>query len=116
VQVGRTRFGRFCYLIIDLVPLFSKEPGPDGLSRIHLNSAVELGCLDLLSFLLFFFLPLLVFQKEISRQDRLPTTIGNAVDPQHPRFCRSSSVFRFSKIDRCRFICQFDCSLLSSTR
>src|SRR5438445_11491682 len=27
-----------------------------------------------------------VFHKEISRQDRLTTTIVNSVDPQHPRF------------------------------
>jgi hypothetical protein len=27
-----------------------------------------------------------VFHKEISRQDRLATTIANVVDPQHPRF------------------------------
>jgi hypothetical protein len=45
-----------------------------------------------------------VFHKEISRQDRLATTIANAVDPQHPRFCPSSSMFRFSKGDRCWFI------------
>ncbi len=28
----------------------------------------------------------LVFRKEISRQDRLATTIANSVDPLHPRF------------------------------
>jgi hypothetical protein len=40
-----------------------------------------------------------VFHKEISRQDRLATTIANSVDPQHPRFCPSSSAFCFSKVD-----------------
>src|SRR5712692_1231774 len=46
-----------------------------------------------------------VFYKEISRQDRLATTIANSVDPQHPRFCPSSGAFRFSKVDRSDFIC-----------
>jgi hypothetical protein len=41
------------------------------------------------------------FSQEISRQDRLATTIANSVDPQHPRFCPSSGAFRFSKVDRC---------------
>ena len=45
VQVGRTRFSRCCYLIIDLGSPLSKGVGP-GLSRSHLNSAVELGYLD----------------------------------------------------------------------
>jgi hypothetical protein len=49
----------------------------EGLSRSHLNSAVELGCLDLLlSFCLS-----LIFHREISCQDRLATTIANSVDP-----------------------------------
>ena len=73
--------------------------GP-GLSRSHLISAVELGCLDTVSlFFLFsfppsflapfsFFLPLPVFHREISSQDRLGTTIANSVDPSHPLFCR----------------------------
>src|SRR6266481_1830985 len=59
VQVGCTRFSRCCYLIIDLTPLFRREVGP-GVSRSHLISAVELGCLDTLSLfscMLFFFLP-----------------------------------------------------------
>jgi hypothetical protein len=29
----------------------------------------------------------LSFPHKMSRQDRLATTIGNSVDPQHPRFC-----------------------------
>jgi len=45
-----------------------------------------------------------VFRKEISRQDRLATTIANSVDPQHPSFCPSSNAFRFSKLDRCGFL------------
>jgi hypothetical protein len=45
-----------------------------------------------------------VFHKEISRQDALGTTQARSVDPQHPRFCPSSSAFRFSKLDRCGFI------------
>jgi hypothetical protein len=43
VQVGCTRFSRCCYLIIDLGSPLSRGVGP-GLSRSHLNSAVELGC------------------------------------------------------------------------
>jgi hypothetical protein len=27
--------------------------------------------------------------------------IGYSVDPQHPRFCRFSGAFRFSKVARC---------------
>jgi hypothetical protein len=54
-------------------------------------------CSSLLSLCLF---P--AFQKEISRQDRLETTIGNSVDPLHPRFCSSSGAFPFPKVDRCR--------------
>jgi hypothetical protein len=45
------------------------------------------------------------FPQEISRQDRLATTIGNSVDPQHPRFCRFSGAFRFFKSRLLRFIC-----------
>jgi hypothetical protein len=65
------------------------EVGP-GLSRSHLISAVELGCLDTISFFLcpFFFLPVFsIFHREISSQDRLGTTIVNSVDPEHPLFC-----------------------------
>ncbi len=40
------------------------------------------------------------FPQEISRQDRLATTIGNSVDPQHPRFWHSFGAFRFSKVAR----------------
>ena len=43
VPVGRTRFSRCCYLIIDLGSHRSMGVGP-GVSRSHLNSAVELGC------------------------------------------------------------------------
>ena len=43
VQVGRTRFSRCCYLSIDLGSPLSMGVGP-GVSRSHLNSAVELGC------------------------------------------------------------------------
>ena len=43
-----------------------------------------------------------IFQEEISFQDRLGTTIGDSVDPQHPRFWHFSSAFPFSKVDRCR--------------
>ena len=35
-----------------------------------------------------------VFHKEISRQDRLATTIANSVDPQHPHFGLPSRAFR----------------------
>jgi len=71
------------------IPLFplAKETGP-GVSRSHLISAVELGCLGypLSSFLLLcsffsFFLTFSVFHREISRQDRLGTTIANSLDP-----------------------------------
>jgi hypothetical protein len=41
VQVGRPRFSRCCYLISTSAPLSLTEAGP-GLSRSHLNSAVEL--------------------------------------------------------------------------
>src|SRR5208282_2237871 len=56
VQVGCTRFRRCCYLISDLCFPLAKETGP-GLSRSHLLSAVELGCLHTLSLLPFFFAP-----------------------------------------------------------
>ena len=60
VHGGRSQFSRCCYLIIDLGSRLSMEVGP-GLSRSHLISAVELGCLDLflsfLSCMLLFFLP-----------------------------------------------------------
>ena len=46
VHVGRSQFSRCCYLIIDLGSRLSMEAWP-GLSRSHLISAVELGCLDL---------------------------------------------------------------------
>src|SRR6266480_2525305 len=42
--------------------------------------------------------------KEISRLDRLETTIANSVDPLHPRFCLSSCAFLFPKVDRCRHL------------
>ena len=45
------------------------------------------------------------FPAEISLQDRLATTIGNSVDPQHSRFCRFLGAFRFPKVARCCFIC-----------
>jgi len=44
------------------------------------------------------------FHKEISRLDRLETTIANWVDPLHPRFCLSSCAFPFPKVDRCRHL------------
>ena len=54
MQVGCTRFSRCCYLIIDLRhPSLRGKAGP-GVSRSHLISAVELGCLDTLSLLPFF--------------------------------------------------------------
>jgi hypothetical protein len=40
------------------------------------------------------------FPHKTSRQDRLATTIGNPVDPQHPRFCCFSGAFCFFKVDR----------------
>src|SRR3974390_3075762 len=44
VQGGCSRFSRCCYLIIDLSShLFGGSQAP-GLSRSHLDSAVELGC------------------------------------------------------------------------
>ena len=60
VPVGCTRFSRCCHLIIDLTPLSRREVGP-GVSRSHLISAVELGCLKyhLSSFLCSSFLPAL---------------------------------------------------------
>jgi hypothetical protein len=76
-------------LLPDNRPLFplAKGTGP-GLSRSHLISAVELGCLDTLSLFSFFFLcsfsfflSFPVFHREISSQDRLGTTIANSVDP-----------------------------------
>src|SRR6202158_2042763 len=46
VQVGCSRFSRRCYLIIDLSShLFGGSWAP-GVSRSHLDSAVELGCTD----------------------------------------------------------------------
>src|ERR1700733_6436315 len=46
VPVGCSRFSRCCYLIIDLSsPRFWGSWAP-GLSRSHLDSAVELGCPD----------------------------------------------------------------------
>src|SRR5260370_15888462 len=44
------------------------------------------------------------FHKEISRLDRLQTTIANSVNSLHPRFCLSSCAFPFSKVDRCRHL------------
>src|SRR5882762_2312731 len=71
VHGGRSQFSRCCYLIIDLGSRLSMEVGP-GLSRSHLISAVELGCLDLfLSFLSFLYAPFLssclslIFHREI---------------------------------------------------
>src|ERR1700722_10459935 len=47
VQGGCSRFSRCCYLIIDLSShRFGGSRAP-GLSRSHLDSAVELVCLDL---------------------------------------------------------------------
>ena len=92
VQVGCTRFSRCCYLIIDLCSPLAKGTGP-GVSRSHLISAVQLGSWIESPFFLFlllfsFFLPFLVFPREISRQDRLGTTIANSLDPWHPLFRR----------------------------
>jgi hypothetical protein len=42
-----------------------------------------------------------VFHEGISLQDRLASTIANSVDPQHPHSSPSSSIFRFSKLERC---------------
>src|SRR6267143_4248064 len=84
VHGGCSQFSRCCYLIIDLGFRLSMEVGP-GLSRSHLISAVELGCLDLfLSFLVCsfsFFLPFFNFPQRNSSQDRLATAIANSVDP-----------------------------------
>jgi|SRR5882757_2287699 len=84
VHGGCSQFSRCCYLIIDLGFRLSMEAGP-GIGRSHLISAVKLGCSDTISLLacmLFsFFLPFPVFHREISRQDRLATTIANSVDP-----------------------------------
>src|SRR6202140_2604700 len=46
VQVGCSRFSRCCYLIIDLCSHRFGERWAPGLSRSHLDSAVELGCRD----------------------------------------------------------------------
>src|ERR1019366_10195676 len=46
VQVGCSRFSRCCYLIIDLSSHRFGESRAPGLSRSHLDSAVELGCPD----------------------------------------------------------------------
>jgi FtsX-like permease family protein len=83
VHGGRSQYSRCCYLIIDLGSRLSTEAGP-GLRRSHLISAVELGCVDTISFLyapFSFFRPFSVFRREISSQDRLATTIANSVDP-----------------------------------
>jgi hypothetical protein len=48
VQVGRSRFSRCCYLIIDLgFPAYARKLGRD-LARSHLNSAVPLDDSNLL--------------------------------------------------------------------
>ncbi len=83
VQVGCTRFSRCCYLVIDLcsplrrelVQALSQSPALGGRARL-------LDRISLLSFLLLFsfFLPFPVFPREISRQDRLATTIANSRD------------------------------------
>src|SRR5580658_4146849 len=44
VPVGCSRFSRCCYLRIDLSSHLFGESWAPGLSRSHLNSAVELGC------------------------------------------------------------------------
>src|SRR3984957_3605374 len=44
VPVGCSRFSRCCYLIIDLSSHRFGESRAPGLSRSHLDSAVELGC------------------------------------------------------------------------
>ena len=46
VQGGCSRFSRCCYLIIDLFSHRFGESRAPGLSRSHLDSAVELGCRD----------------------------------------------------------------------
>src|ERR1700686_3463246 len=46
VQVGCSRFSRCCYLIIDLCSHRFGESWAPGLSRSHLDSAVELGGRD----------------------------------------------------------------------
>jgi hypothetical protein len=46
VLVGCSRFSRCCYLIIDLFSHRFGESWAPGLSRSHLDSAVELGCPD----------------------------------------------------------------------
>ena len=43
---GCSRFGRCCYLIIVLSSHLFGESWAPGLSRSHLNSAIELGCRD----------------------------------------------------------------------
>jgi len=37
------------------------------------------------------------FHQEISRQDRLATTIADSVDPQHPHFFSPQAGFAFPK-------------------
>jgi DNA-binding XRE family transcriptional regulator len=66
-------------------------------------SAASVSTTPLFSLFCYFFLSSClarVFQREISRQDRPGTTIGNSLDPQHPSFCPFSSAFRFPKVDR----------------
>src|SRR5271155_3797424 len=46
VQGGCSRFSRCCYLIIDLSSHRFGESRAPGLSRSHLDSAVELSCSD----------------------------------------------------------------------
>src|ERR1700674_4757277 len=46
VPVGCSRFSRCCYLIIDLCSHRYCGSWAPGLSRSHLDSAVELGCRD----------------------------------------------------------------------
>src|SRR4029077_3937618 len=64
-----------------------------GLSRSHLDSAVELGCLDIFLVCSFpFFLPFPAFHREISSQDRLATTLHS----RPRRASRATQRFGFS--------------------
>jgi hypothetical protein len=48
-----------------------------------------------------FFVPFPSFpQRNFAAGIALETTIANSVDPLHPRFCPSSCVFPFPKVDR----------------
>ena len=81
VQVGCTRFSRCCYLISDLCSPFRRELVQALSQSPDLGGRARLFGYYLSFFLLSFFLLFPVFDREISSQDRLGTTIANSLDP-----------------------------------